>query len=142
MAGMALPPRFSLLHSELNGFLFASMGKEESGAPLSVLSALTRLGLDPWGEGARLAGLPKDAAARALVPLIARFPEDRRSASEIGEIAARLADLLPAPRSAALLATAASASVRRTRRPVIWFFWLGLALVLSSMAVRGFLPWQ
>ena len=31
---MALSPEFSLLHSELNDFLFAQIGEEESGAPL------------------------------------------------------------------------------------------------------------
>ena len=65
---MALPSQFSLLHSELNDFLFAQIGEEASGAPLSVLSALTRLGTDPWAEGARLSDLPRDAAARSLVP--------------------------------------------------------------------------
>ena len=72
MAGMALPEQFSLLHSDLNGFLFAAMGKEESGASLSVLSALTRVGIDPWAEGARLSNLPKEAAVSALAPLIGK----------------------------------------------------------------------
>lgn len=78
-----LPPEFSLLHSELNSFLFATFGKEESGAPLSVLSALTRLDIDPWAEGARLSRLSKEDAARELTPLIAAFPEEeRRSGAE------------------------------------------------------------
>jgi len=47
---MALPANFSLLHSELNAFLFAHLGEEENGLPLTVLSALTRLGADPWAE--------------------------------------------------------------------------------------------
>jgi hypothetical protein len=57
--------------------IFATMGTEENGAPLSVLSGLTRLGIDPWIEGARLAKLPEQAAARALTPLIALFPKTR-----------------------------------------------------------------
>jgi hypothetical protein len=71
IANMALPERFSLLHSDLNGFLFAPIGKEESGVPLSVLSALTRLDLDPWAEGARLTILrhqPHYQAFQALSP--------------------------------------------------------------------------
>jgi hypothetical protein len=43
---MALSAKFSLLHSEFNDFLFAQMAEEESGAPLTVLSALTRLSSD------------------------------------------------------------------------------------------------
>src|SRR5690242_9574499 len=92
---MALPAEFSLLHSELNDFLYAQMGEEESGAPLSVLSALTRLGADPWAEGARLSGLPRDVAVRALVPMIAMFSNEKRGSSEALALAERLAGLLP-----------------------------------------------
>ena len=49
---MTLSARFSLLHSDLNDFLFASVGDEQNGMPLSVISALTRLGVDPWEEAA------------------------------------------------------------------------------------------
>jgi len=60
---MALPARFSLLHSDLNDFLFAAVGQEQNGMPLNVVSGLTRLGLDPWEEAGRLAALPKAVAA-------------------------------------------------------------------------------
>jgi hypothetical protein len=139
MAKMALPERFSLLHSDLNGFLFAPIGHEESGVPLSVLSALTRLDLDPWAEGARLSFLPKEAAARALTALIARLPAGRRSSSDVHEIAARLVELLPKPPS---VVVAASAGARHALRPAIWLFWLGLGLALIIVATRGMLPWQ
>ncbi len=139
---MALPERFSLLHSELNRFLFAPMGKEESGAPLSVLSALTRLGIDPWAEGARLSRLPKEAAVRAVAILVALVPEDQRSSSEVREIAARLVELLPKRPSAVLPADAASAGTQRRRWPAAWLLWLGLGLVLVEMATRGLLPGQ
>jgi hypothetical protein len=92
---MALPANFSLLRSELNDFLFAELGEEENGSPLSVLSALTRLGADPWAEGARLSELPKDAAARALVTMIAMFPREKRGFSEVMAQAEKLAGLLP-----------------------------------------------
>jgi hypothetical protein len=71
---MALPARFSLLHSDLNDFLFASIAEEQNGVTLSVVSALTRLGVDPWAEAARLMPLPKARAAEALATLIARLP--------------------------------------------------------------------
>src|SRR5579884_346887 len=94
-ASMALGAEFSLLHSELNDFLFAEMGEEENGAPITVLSALTRLGFDPWAEGARLSDLPKAAAAQALASLIARFPCGADGASQVAVLAERLAGLLP-----------------------------------------------
>ena len=61
---MALTARFSLPHSDLNDFLFATVGEEQNGMPLNVVSGLTRLGLDPWGEAARLAVLPKGSGGR------------------------------------------------------------------------------
>jgi hypothetical protein len=133
---MALPERFSLLHSELNGFLFATMGAEENGAPLSVLSALTRLGIDPWIEGARLARLPEEAAARALASLIALFPKNR-SESDIRELADHLAGLLPRSHTPIVLAATLPAGARGTRWPAIWLFCLGLALLLVTVAVKG-----
>ena len=92
---MTLPARFSLLHSDLNDFLFASVGVEQNGMPLSVVSALTRLGVDPWEEAARLAALPKALAAEALAPMIARLPIARPALSDSLVITRRLVELLP-----------------------------------------------
>jgi hypothetical protein len=57
---MALRPEYSLIHSEFNDFLFALVGKEKNGMQLTVLSALVRLGFDPWREAARLSELTKE----------------------------------------------------------------------------------
>jgi hypothetical protein len=93
---MTLPAEFSLLNSDLNDFLFASLGDEQNGMPLNVVSALTRLGMDPWAEAARLADLPKALAAEALSSMIARLPVDRPRSSDNLAISQRLVDLLPA----------------------------------------------
>jgi hypothetical protein len=93
---MTLRPEFTLGHSEYNAFLFASVGEEAAGVQLTVLTALTRLGLDPWQEAARLSDLPREAAARALAATIATLPEGDWKVSEAGAIAARLVDCLPA----------------------------------------------
>jgi hypothetical protein len=92
---MALSARFSLLHSDLNDFLFASVGEEQNGVTLSVVSALTRLELDPWEEAARLTPLPKARAAEALAALIARLPISRTLSSDDLAISQRLVELLP-----------------------------------------------
>ena len=92
---MALSARFSLLHSDLNDFLFASVGDEQNGMPLSVISALTRLGLEPWAEAARLAALPKALAAEALAPMIARLSLAWGQRSDNPAIAQRVVGLLP-----------------------------------------------
>jgi len=139
---MALSAEFSLLHSEFNDFLFAQIGEEESGAPLSVLSALTRLGTDPWAEGARLSGLPKDAAARALVPVIVMFPEEKRSSSDVFELAERLAALLPLRAPPLRRGGPATETRRIADSPAFWLLALGLLLMLFGMGAYGVLPGQ
>jgi hypothetical protein len=92
---MALSARFSLLHSDLNDFLFASVGHEQNGMPLSVISALTRLGVDPWEEAGRLAALPRALAAEAMASMIARFAIARPLRSDNLAVSHRLVELLP-----------------------------------------------
>ena len=92
---MALPNRFSLLNTNLDAFLFASIGQEEGGMSLSVASALARLGSDPWIEAERLAEMPRSMAADALASMIAKMPKASWKPSEPRAIAARLIELLP-----------------------------------------------
>lgn len=137
---VALSRAFSLLHSELNDFLFAQIGEEGSGAPLSVLSALTRLGIDPWAEGARLSDLPRDAAARALVSMIVMFPKEGRSAPDVLKLAERLAALLPRRAPASTPRVAMSGGGQRLELPGRRFLWLCLLVLLLGMAAYGLLP--
>ncbi len=110
MRGFAttLPPAFSLLRSEFNAFLYAPIGVEENDTLLTVLSALARLGLDPWQESARLALLSREKATQSLTAMISTLPNGRWAPSDSCAIAARLIALLPAKSTAALptLATA------------------------------------
>jgi hypothetical protein len=139
---MALSAKFSLLHSELNDFLFAEMGEEESGASLSVLSALTRLGIDPWEEAARLSSMPRDVAARGLVPMIEMFPKDKRGSSDVLALAERLAALLPRRNPGRAAAVVVSDAGRRVGSPALWLFCVGSLLVLCAVAALGLLPGQ
>jgi hypothetical protein len=81
--------------SEFNDFLYAPIGVERNEMPLSVLSALARLNLDPWGEAAELSKLPKHTATQRLATLIARLPTGRWVHADCGVIAGRLIELLP-----------------------------------------------
>ncbi|MFO1085142.1 MAG: hypothetical protein U1E21_11295 [Reyranellaceae bacterium] len=92
---MTLRPEFTLGHSPYNAFLFAEVGEEQAGVPLTVLSALTRLGFDPWQEAARLSDLPRDTAARAFAVTIAMLPEGDWKAEDSEAIATRLVNWLP-----------------------------------------------
>lgn len=92
---MPLRPEYSLINSEYNEFLFALVGEEKSGMQLTVLSALTRLGFDPWREAARLSELTKEAATSALAAAISALPGGDWKGSNSRSIAVRLVDRLP-----------------------------------------------
>ena len=71
---MALRPLFAPLRPDLDAFLFAVVGGERNGIPLSTISALTQLDLDPWDEAGRLADLAKGDVVEQLTGLLLRFP--------------------------------------------------------------------
>ncbi|MBI3199628.1 MAG: hypothetical protein HYZ40_19375 [Rhodospirillales bacterium] len=139
---MTLRPEFTLGHSEYNAFLFASVGEEAVGVQLTVLTALTRLGLDPWQEAARLSDLPREAAAWALAATIATLPAGDWKVSESGAIAARLVDCLPA-RSAPAVPSFAAGS--RKAGPLEgekmkpgrerWLMWGAIFVVVLSLTL-------
>jgi hypothetical protein len=81
------------LGAEFNNFLFA-IAAETDGGTVSVLSALARLDLDPWGEAAKLARLPKELAAHRLAGLIAPCASGTAPA-QARRTAAKLVALLP-----------------------------------------------
>lgn len=81
------------LGSEFDDFLFAPI-EERNGLPLSVVSLLGRMGLDPWQEAASLAALPADTAAQRLASLLRLRPAAAAQPDD-GALAARLVALLP-----------------------------------------------
>jgi hypothetical protein len=157
---MTLRPEYSLGHSAYNDFLFGSLGSDSSGIDLTVLSALTRLGLDPWQEAAHLAALPREAAVEALARHIARLPDPPGSAVEAVKTAARLIALLPkgtvaaipqtaevreAARAAAKSAATSSntspppASLKPRAGLPAWLAWAALAVALCVLILQ-FIP--
>jgi hypothetical protein len=85
------------LGSEFNSFLFASVSEGEDDPPLSIISALARLDVDPWEEAAALAGLAREPAAQRLASLLAMLPYGRAVHPDPGTASARLVTLLPRP---------------------------------------------
>ena len=96
---MTLRREYKLGQSEFNDFLFALVGEEENGQEITVLSAFSRLGLDPWGEAARLSSLSKAAATESLMGTIATLPDGNWQPADRQSIAARLVASLPKGRS-------------------------------------------
>jgi hypothetical protein len=89
------PASSSRLGSEFDAFLFAPIGEDRNGLPLSIVSLLGRMDLDPWQEAASLAGLPAEAAAQKLAALLAALPDGSLKQMDAGRMAARLTAQLP-----------------------------------------------
>jgi hypothetical protein len=91
----SIPP----LGSEFNDFLFALVGEDRNGMPLSVVSVLARMELDPWVEAATLAELPAESAARKLAAWLDVLPDPTLKPASPDTRAARLIALLPRRRN-------------------------------------------
>lgn len=72
---------FSRQPLDWSEFLYADVCIQPNGMPLTVLSLLARLGLDPWAEAQRLATLPPNSAISALSRSIAIALSDSRTRS-------------------------------------------------------------
>ena len=140
---MTLRRSFRPLRPDLDKFLFAAVGDEIDGIPLSMISALTRLGLDPWQESGRLSSLSSREAVEQLARLIAEIPGIFRPLGEAREIADGLVGLLPKHDDSR--ASAPQVQIRpRYSRPTLpqpSQFWVACfvvaAAVLVSAIVRG-----
>jgi len=81
----------SVLGTQFDDFLLAPVFDERNG-PLSVLSALARLDVDPWHTAATLAQLPRPVAAQELASMFAGLPD---RPADRDAIAARVVSFLP-----------------------------------------------
>jgi hypothetical protein len=134
---VTLRPAFSLINSEFNDFLFASIGDEKNGMPLSVMSALTRLDVDPWEQAAQLSALPRGLAASTLAPMIARLPTGNWGASDAKSIAARLVRLLPTPRAVAPSGRQGPRDKVVSSQATLWLICFLFAVGFVTIAMNG-----
>lgn len=101
---------------EFQPFLYAQIGDDSNGVPLSVLSALARQNIDPWEQAAHWSRLTPKSAIRELTDMIAALPLGPKglpsgdAAQVPAEIAMRLVALLPNMPSAVGRAPAAAAA--------------------------------
>ena len=77
---MTVRPDYALSRARYTAFLFTVVGTETRDAPnsgedITVLTALTRIGIDPWEEAARLAVLPRAEAAQSLAATFINLPD-------------------------------------------------------------------
>ena len=144
-SAMSLRRCFRPLRPDLDKFLFATVGDEINDVPLSVLSALTRVGVDPWKEAGRLSSMALPEAVEQLARLITEVPGRFRSLPEAREMAGSLVNLLP--RHNASPVRIAQIQIRplfpKPRLPRASSFWVvcsvvAAAALLSALAHGGF----
>lgn len=136
---MTLRPSFRPLRPELDRFLFAQVGSEVDGVPLSVISALTRLGLDPWKEASRLSLFSGGEAAEQLTRLLADLPGHADQLSDTRQVAADLISLLPArgPSRARTLQIQIRPRFWPASSPRISQFWTACVVVAAALLLSA-----
>jgi len=85
------------LGSEYDVFLSSPLWLDRNESPLSVMSALARLDIDPWQEAAALAALSKAAAVTRLSALLRPLPGAPSTRPDRDGMCQRVLGLLPAP---------------------------------------------
>jgi hypothetical protein len=125
---MSTSNAFALKNSGLNEFLFAEVGIEANGTPLTILSVLARLGQDPWAQAARWTKLPKASIIDCLANSISQMPLRPQFLAEARTTAARLILLLPA-QAQPLQGTASIAAGKFSVPP-----WLPIAVLIAALA--------
>ncbi len=120
-------------------FLYAVLGHDKAGNSVSVLSALARLGRDPWDEAAELSALSSAAAQTRLEGLMARFSDVPVGARDPRATIPGLVALLPTASNAKPgVGNALPAGLRRPRMgPLIAFAALVYFLVQTFFIGSG-----
>lgn len=137
---MASSGIFLTRRPQLDRFLHATIGTERNGMDLSVLSVLARLGKDPWTEAARLAGLPRAAAADSLAVTIAGLPAGSQSQAHARMVALCLVPLLP-DQALPVPDTMAAIWYRNDRRTVTLLAGATLSAALALGLLTGASIW-
>ena len=103
---------------EFEQFLYASVGDDNNGMPLTVLSALARMDVDPWEEASKLTKLPQESAVTRLAGLLGALRHACPVSVDPARIAVPLIALLPRPLGRAPLTLKALAQAAPTKHPV------------------------
>ena len=130
----------SSLNATFNAFLFATVCEGRDEMPVSVLSALAWLDLDPWAEAAELASMPAVGAAERLSSLLAGVTGGPAAQPDRESMAARLVGLLPTPVGTDVKLGARAAAVRTS--PYIQSLGIMWLIVLAAMAVSAWIGAQ
>src|ERR1700733_9120560 len=123
--------------AQFDDFLFAPVGEEQNGMVLSVLSALARLDVDPWGEAEFLARMSRDAATERMRALISALPSEVSRRADPAATATRLIALLPRlqiSKPTSIKSGSGKPVVTIDRRVLVFFMLMGFMLGMQFLA--------
>lgn len=131
---MTVVSDYALSRARYTPFLFTVVGTERRGArnsgeDITILTALSRIGIDPWEEAARLAVLPRVKAAESLAATFVNLPDTRWAVGDAVGAAQRIVDTLPNM----------NGCEPASLGPWIfftWRFWAAVGLVLALVALN------
>ena len=75
------------LRKDFDDFLFAPVGQDFDGTPLTLVTVLARLGIDPWEEAAEIASLAHEPAMQRLASRLEAIP-NRPSSCQVTKLVA------------------------------------------------------
>ena len=133
---MSTSHSLSVLTTRYDGFLCAKVCDEPSGMHLSVLSALTRMNIDPWQEATRLAAMPKALAVETMKSVLVHIAGKTWHGSEATATAERLINLLSKPDKTAAVGGAEAPEQLKS----YWFLWVGLAVAFMLFTTHQQAP--
>jgi hypothetical protein len=144
VAEIEMTPTASIhpLGTEFNDFLFALVGEDRNGMPLSVVSVLARMDLDPWVEAANLTDLPAETAARKLAAWLDALSDPALKPASPDTRAVRLIALLPRrvtpypPPPVDRTGAVAAARPRALIKVILLAIYLILSLVIQLVVAR------
>ena len=118
--------------SDYDPFLLAEVGEDRTGAAVTVLSALARLGLEPWTEARELALLGRDAAQVRLKAHLATVKGVPALGNENGSVATKLVALLPKRGSHAVSELPEVKMYSGPRVPVFWMLFVLIGVLVLA----------
>jgi hypothetical protein len=122
--------------SKYDDFLFTVICEEANGTQLSVLSALTRVDIDPWDEAARLSAMTEPIAESRLISVLNRATENSWTPPQKAAIASRLVRRLPSTNDKNGSASAQLSEVNGRMLAFLVFWWS------FAIAVAGYSSYQ
>jgi len=84
----------AMLRKDFDEFLFAPVGQDFDGTPLTLATGLARLGFDPWEEAAELAKMAQEPAMQRLASRLEAMPNRSASVEDTVNATVRLFALL------------------------------------------------